>query len=90
MEPQITFLMLHRLTLKVTTFQLPPPKRLDTVAKNILGGLSFQRSGWTESNFQNQLKNSPHKINRGNLKLKFTCIVISLPLPLTVFTLEII
>ena len=30
--------MLHRLILKVTKFQLPPPKRLSTVVKNILGG----------------------------------------------------
>ena len=30
--------MLHRLILKVTKFQLPPPKRLGTVVKNILGG----------------------------------------------------
>ena len=30
--------MLNRLILKVTKFQLPPPKRLGTVAKNILGG----------------------------------------------------
>ena len=29
--------MLNRLILKVTKFQLPPPKRLGTVAKNILG-----------------------------------------------------
>ena len=28
--------MLHRLILKVTKFQLPPPKRLSTVVKNIL------------------------------------------------------
>ena len=27
--------MLHRLILKVTKFQLPPPKRLNTVVKNI-------------------------------------------------------
>ena len=30
--------MLHRLILKVTKFQLPPPKRLGTVVKNIFGG----------------------------------------------------
>ena len=30
--------MLHRLILKVTKFQLPAPKRLGTVVKNILGG----------------------------------------------------
>ena len=30
--------MPHRLILKVTEFQLPPPKRLGTVVKNILGG----------------------------------------------------
>ena len=30
--------MLHRSILKVTKFQLPPPKRLGTVGKNILGG----------------------------------------------------
>ena len=30
--------MPNRLILKVTKFQLPPPKRLDTVVKNILGG----------------------------------------------------
>ena len=29
--------MLHRVILKVTKFQLPPPKRLNTVVKNILG-----------------------------------------------------
>ena len=29
--------MLNRLILKVTKFQLPPPKRLGTVVKNILG-----------------------------------------------------
>ena len=28
--------MLHRLILKVTKFQLPPPERLSTVVKNIL------------------------------------------------------
>ena len=32
--------MPHRLILKVTKFQLPPPKRLGTVVKNILGGAS--------------------------------------------------
>ena len=32
--------MLNRLILKVTKFQLPPSKRLDTVVKNILGGPS--------------------------------------------------
>ena len=31
--------MLHRLILKVTKFQLPPPKRLSTVVKNILGAM---------------------------------------------------
>ena len=31
-------MMLNRLILKVTKFQLPPPKRLGTVVKNILGG----------------------------------------------------
>ena len=30
--------MPHRLILKVTKFQLPPPKRLGTVVKNILRG----------------------------------------------------
>ena len=30
--------MLHRLILEVTKFQIPPPKRLGTVVKNILGG----------------------------------------------------
>ena len=30
--------MLNRLILKVTKFQLPPPKRLGPVVKNILGG----------------------------------------------------
>ena len=30
------FLMLHILILKVTKFQLPPPKRLSTVVTNIL------------------------------------------------------
>ena len=30
--------MLNRLILKVTKFQLPPPKRLGTVVKNILVG----------------------------------------------------
>ena len=30
--------MLNRLILKVTKFQLPPPKSLGTVVKNILGG----------------------------------------------------
>ena len=32
------FLMSHRLILKVTKFQLIPPKRFGTVVKNILGG----------------------------------------------------
>ena len=32
--------MLHRLILKVTKLQLPPPKRLGTVIKNHFGGLS--------------------------------------------------
>ena len=32
------FVMLHRLILKVTKFQLPPLKRLSTVVKNIWGG----------------------------------------------------
>ena len=31
------YLMLHKLILKVTKFQLPPPKRLSTVVKNISG-----------------------------------------------------
>ena len=30
--------MLHRLILKVTRFQLSPPKRLNTVVKNMGGG----------------------------------------------------
>ena len=30
--------MLHRLRLKVTKFQLPPPKRLSTVVKRFGGG----------------------------------------------------
>ena len=30
--------MLYRLTLKVTKFQLPTPRRFSTVVKNILGG----------------------------------------------------
>ena len=30
--------MLHRLILKVTKFQRPPPKRLSIVVKNIWGG----------------------------------------------------
>ena len=30
--------MLNRLTLKVNKFQLPPPTRLGTVVKDILGG----------------------------------------------------
>ena len=34
----MTLFMLNRLILKVTKFQLPPPKRLGTVVKNILGG----------------------------------------------------
>ena len=33
--------MLNRLILKVTKFQLPPPNRLGTVVKNILGGPSW-------------------------------------------------
>ena len=38
--------MLHGLILKVSKFQLPPPKRLSTVVKNIFflgGGLSCPR-----------------------------------------------
>ena len=31
--------MLHRLILKVTKFQAPPPKRLGTVGKSILGAI---------------------------------------------------
>ena len=31
--------MLHRLILEVTNFQRPPPKRLGTVVKNILGAI---------------------------------------------------
>ena len=31
-------MMLNRLILNVTKFQRPPPKRLGTVVKNILGG----------------------------------------------------
>ena len=34
----MTFLMVDSLILKVTKFQLPPPERLSTVVKNILGG----------------------------------------------------
>ena len=34
-------LMLNELILKVTKFQLPHPKRLGTVVKNILGGPSW-------------------------------------------------
>ena len=30
--------MFHRLILQVTKFRVPPPKRLNTVVKNILGG----------------------------------------------------
>ena len=33
------FFMLNRLILKVTKFQLPPPKRLGTVLKNVLGAI---------------------------------------------------
>ena len=38
LEYQKYFFMLNRLILKVTKFQLPPPKHLDTVPKNIWGG----------------------------------------------------
>ena len=31
--------MLHRLISKITKFQLPPPKRLSIVVKNILGAI---------------------------------------------------
>ena len=31
--------MRHRLILKVTKFQIPPPKRLNTMVQNILGGI---------------------------------------------------
>ena len=33
------FFMLHRLILKVENFQLPTPKRFNTVVKNILGSI---------------------------------------------------
>ena len=36
---KITFLTFHRLILKVTKFQLPPPERLSTVVKNIFGAI---------------------------------------------------
>ena len=47
--------MLHRLILKVTKFQLLPPKRLNTVVKNILGGglidlIDLQGSRWPGNN----------------------------------------
>ena len=42
-EPKITFLMLHRLILKVTKFKLPPPTRLCTVVKNIFGAIMSTR-----------------------------------------------
>ena len=38
------FLMLNIVILKVTKFQVPPPKRLGTVVKNILGGHHATRS----------------------------------------------
>ena len=38
MKSKITFLMLHGLILKVTKFNLPLPKPLRTVIKNILVG----------------------------------------------------
>ena len=41
--------MLNRLMLKVTKFQVPPPKRLGTVVKNILG------SSWPPPPFQIEL-----------------------------------
>ena len=42
--------MLHRLILKVIKFQLPPPKRLSTVVKNILGGHHPPMSNRVNSN----------------------------------------
>ena len=37
--------MIHRLILKVTKFQLSPPKRLSTVVKNVLGSLGLDKTG---------------------------------------------
>ena len=39
-NPNQLFVMFHRLILKVTKFQLPPPKRLSTVVENIFGRAS--------------------------------------------------
>ena len=36
-------LMLQRLILKVAKFQVPPPKRLNTVVKSILGAIMLNR-----------------------------------------------
>ena len=41
--------MLHRLILKVSKFQLPPPKHLGTVVKNILGAIMpLPLSNWVK------------------------------------------
>ena len=39
LENEKYFFMLNRLILKVTKFQLPPPKRLGTVLKNVFGAI---------------------------------------------------
>ena len=55
--------MLHRLILKVTKFQLPPPKHLSTVVKNILGPPMSNRVKVTEHNFDENLQNLSDRPN---------------------------
>ena len=63
------FLMLHRLILKVTKFQLPPPKRLKTVIKNILEAIMPPMSNRVKPFFSqsNCRKTSPYKSAHNNV-----------------------
>ena len=63
------FLILNRLILKVTKFQLPPLKRLGTVVKNILGGhapcqigLKYYGGHQSEKHWQNHSTKAVFKV----------------------------
>ena len=66
--------MLHRLILKVTKFQLPPPKRLSTVVKNIFMAPMSNRVKTLQCS--GRIDHSPHVLYLLKVKLP-TCDVLS-------------
>ena len=84
--------MLHGLILKVTQFQLPSPKRLSTVVKNILGGhhapppcqIGLKAKNWAtkftlktaEKNLNNSIVKIPLILIRVKLILRRSVIIL--------------